>query len=319
MASAEGLGINSLLIVQSRILVTLFEVAHGFYPAAYISIGATVRAAEALEVHPGADTSPSHSVDDGARREEEVMTWCGILILDRYMAIESGPHPSLTRHRSERLHDMLKPTICPTHHQEQDRTSPKCRLARLLEASSLLDKIHATLNPTAGHALDKEDLLLTIQTLINLEMILNEEIGDGIHLYAGEMGLCDTALLLAFENGTKVPFTADATVNCNLMATTSLVSVLSTITSIVELFTLGTQSIDFNFLPPFVMFLVYKAAAIITERLSMDGDPNEKMRKLKILRNFLRIVGERWLGCERYLRILDEDTTPRTLKALEQI
>jgi len=83
MTSTEGLGINSFLIVQSRILVTLFEVAHGFYPAAYISIGATVRAAEALEVHPGAYVSPSRSFDDGAKREEKVTTWCGILILDR--------------------------------------------------------------------------------------------------------------------------------------------------------------------------------------------------------------------------------------------
>jgi hypothetical protein len=42
---------------------------------------------------------------------------------------------------------------------------------------------------------------------------------------------------------------------------------------------------------------VYKAAVIVTERLLMDSDWNEKMRKLKILRNFLRIVGERWLAC----------------------
>jgi hypothetical protein len=83
MTSTEGLGINSFLIVQSRILVTLFEVMHGFYPAAYISIGATVRAADALEIHPGADDSPSHSLDDGAAREETGLTWCGILILDR--------------------------------------------------------------------------------------------------------------------------------------------------------------------------------------------------------------------------------------------
>jgi hypothetical protein len=82
MISTEGLGINSFLIVQSRILVTLFEVAHGFYPAAYISIGATVRAADALEIHPGADALPSHSLDDGAKRET-ALTWRGILILDR--------------------------------------------------------------------------------------------------------------------------------------------------------------------------------------------------------------------------------------------
>jgi len=63
--------------------VTLFEVAHGFYPAAYISIGATVRAADALEIHPVAETSPSYSLDDDEKREETVLTWCGILILDR--------------------------------------------------------------------------------------------------------------------------------------------------------------------------------------------------------------------------------------------
>lgn len=81
IASVEGLGINSSLVVQSRILVTLFEVAHGFYPAAYISIGATVRAADALEIHPGADDWPS--LDDAAKREETVLIWCGVLILDR--------------------------------------------------------------------------------------------------------------------------------------------------------------------------------------------------------------------------------------------
>ncbi|KAF4631364.1 hypothetical protein G7Y89_g6759 [Cudoniella acicularis] len=319
ITSTEGLGINSFLIVQSRILVTLFEVAHGFYPAAYISIGATVRAADALKIHLGVDASPSRSLDDEAKREERVLTWSGILILDRYIAIESGPHPSLTRSQSQFLHDVLKPTLCPTHQQDQDRTSPLCRLSRLFEASSLLDKIHTTVNsPTAEHAFNMDEVILTVQTLINLQTILDEEIGDGIHLYAAGLGLCNTALILAFENGSKVPLIAGVTDNCNSIATTSLISILSTITSTVELFTLSTQSINFNFLPPFVTFLVYKAAAIVTERLLMDIDSNEGLKKLRILRNFLRIMGERWLGCERYLRLLNEDTTPRILKAIEQ-
>jgi hypothetical protein len=83
ITSTEGLGLNSSLIVHARILVTLFEVGHGFYPAAYISIGATFRAASALETHPVADDSPLHSLDSEAKREETVFMWCGILILDR--------------------------------------------------------------------------------------------------------------------------------------------------------------------------------------------------------------------------------------------
>lgn len=83
LTSAESLGINSFLVVQSRILVTLFEVAHGFYPAAYISIGATVRAADALEIHPSADDSSCLSFDEKEKQEEKRSFWCGILILDR--------------------------------------------------------------------------------------------------------------------------------------------------------------------------------------------------------------------------------------------
>jgi hypothetical protein len=90
-----------------------------------------------------------------------------------------------------------------------------------------------------------------------------------------------------------VPPIAGVTENCSSIATTPLISVLSTIVSTVESFTLGAQSIDFNFLPPFVTFLVYKTAAIVTERLLIGIDSNEGLKKLRILRNFLRIVGKR--------------------------
>lgn len=83
IALAEGLGINSYLLVQSRILVTLFEVAHGLYPAAYISIGATIRAADALDIHFGTDASTSRSLHDKTKREKTALIWCGILILDK--------------------------------------------------------------------------------------------------------------------------------------------------------------------------------------------------------------------------------------------
>lgn len=91
IASAEGLGVNSFSIVQSRILVTLFEVAHGFHSTAYISIGATIRAADALEMQPGAISLISNSLDEGTDRGEATLAWCGILILDRYTLFERAP------------------------------------------------------------------------------------------------------------------------------------------------------------------------------------------------------------------------------------
>jgi len=82
IAATEGLGLNSLLLVKSRILVTLFEVAHGFYPAAYISIGAIVRAAEAITDRIMYDPLVSQ-LDDEENKEECVLIWCGTLLLDR--------------------------------------------------------------------------------------------------------------------------------------------------------------------------------------------------------------------------------------------
>jgi len=94
-----------------------------------------------------------------------------------------------------------------------------------------------------------------------------------------------------------VPLLAGVTETCNSVATTSLISSLSTILSIVEPFTLGTQDIDFNLLPPIAAFLVYKAAALITERLLLDMTSVESIKQLRTLRGFLKLMSKRWLGC----------------------
>jgi len=47
----EAAGSNSLDLIRSRLVLTLFEVGHGLYPAACISFGAVIGAAEALNGH----------------------------------------------------------------------------------------------------------------------------------------------------------------------------------------------------------------------------------------------------------------------------
>ena len=41
------------------------------------------------------------------------------------------------------------------------------------------------------------------------------------------------------------------------------------------------------------------ALMITTERLSMELDANDGLARLRILRNFLKIVAERWLSCRK--------------------
>lgn len=84
LSLAEGLGVHSFLVLQTRTLVSLFEAVHGLFPAACISIGATVRAAEAIEYQNGAQGSTSHASVGVQEKQHEALTMYGIIILDRY-------------------------------------------------------------------------------------------------------------------------------------------------------------------------------------------------------------------------------------------
>ncbi|KAE8446657.1 hypothetical protein EG329_011700 [Mollisiaceae sp. DMI_Dod_QoI] len=150
-----------------------------------------------------------------------------------------------------------------------------------------------------------EEVMLTVKTPITLQTILTEEIIAEDYLYSGGLVLCQIALLLAFENGAKVSSSINTPENWKSTTTKSLISILSTITSTVELFTIGTRSFDFNYFSPFVTFLVYKTAMITTKRLPMGLDANDGLARLRTLRMFLRIVAKRRLSCERYLKLLD--------------
>ncbi|PVH98152.1 hypothetical protein DM02DRAFT_566804, partial [Periconia macrospinosa] len=317
LALAEALGMNSPPIVQSRILLTLFEVSHGFYPAAYISIATTLRAADALEIHPMDEALQRQCISRAVSQEEACSIWGGILVLDRYIAIESGSQASLTRPRVEWLNNLFRPVFCPTHMQDQDKNSPLVRFSRMVEASAVLDKIHSAIHdPTSEHEFNKQEIILGVETSITFRGLLAEEIPPQDHIYSSGIALCHIALLLVFENSTRVASSMIATNYENLFDTTMLKHILPTVASTVEPFTTGTWSMDLNYFPPLVTFLVYKAAMLTTQRLSLEIDDNEGLARLKALRKFLSIVSERWLSCKRYLEILDENTTPRMLKAL---
>lgn len=77
----EGAGWNSIDFVKARLLITLFEVSHGFGIAAYLSIANAARAADALVVFQRQEVSQSLAEQD---IEEYRIMWWGIAILDRF-------------------------------------------------------------------------------------------------------------------------------------------------------------------------------------------------------------------------------------------
>jgi len=92
IAIVEAANINSLEVVQSRVLVSLFEAGHGLEPAAYISIAATTRAAVAIGLNKTLDSPHPEGLDSCAKLEEGIRVWWGIVMLDRYSSYTVTSH-----------------------------------------------------------------------------------------------------------------------------------------------------------------------------------------------------------------------------------
>lgn len=85
IALLEGAGLNSPDFLNARLLITLFEMVHGVYPAACLSIVATIQAAHILFVCDGQQglLSRSSISSEGGFEEHFEALWRCIVILDR--------------------------------------------------------------------------------------------------------------------------------------------------------------------------------------------------------------------------------------------
>jgi hypothetical protein len=79
----ESTGYQSLEVIQCRILLSFYEMGHGIYPAALISIGACAKAARALGLN--RKTFQPEGSEEPARieLEEQKRAWWGVVVLDR--------------------------------------------------------------------------------------------------------------------------------------------------------------------------------------------------------------------------------------------
>jgi hypothetical protein len=71
-------------------------------------------------------------------------------------------------------------------------------------------------------------------------------------------------------------------------------ALIEIISKIVEPFGRG-KDVDLKILPPFIVYLVYKAASIVSERIRMGDESKNNLRRFKSLRNVLQLISQRWL------------------------
>ncbi|KAJ5699354.1 hypothetical protein N7536_002367 [Penicillium majusculum] len=85
----------SILVLQAGVLVALYELGHGIYPAAFLSIGVCARYAHALGINVSR-TVPTRRVLTLVEVEERRRAWWAIVILDRFVSIGCPGRPFAT-------------------------------------------------------------------------------------------------------------------------------------------------------------------------------------------------------------------------------
>ncbi|KAL6856392.1 hypothetical protein J3F83DRAFT_753229 [Trichoderma novae-zelandiae] len=318
IALVEGLGINSIEVVQARLIITAFEVSHSYYPAAYISIGAVVRAAETLRKDRDLKTTPYKPLTE-RERVEEITTWAGIKILDRYIAVENGESPPVTRRIYNKDPDLpyseLPFAVCPVFLSAP--LSPQRQFLRLYEATNLLDKVHlAFYEPTPRVSFNLEEGALLVSTLSSLRTVILGEVPGDARIHSSGLLVCNIGLLLIHGICDKARALNYIIKEEWMIAALPMTTVIEDIHDIIQ--SLNADESELDGIPPFVNFLLYKAASIVTVRLRDQLNFEKNARILKTFRDFLHLIKTRWLAGGRYITLLDEDTTPRIFKALER-
>ena len=107
------------------------------------------------------------------------------------------------------------------------------------------------------------------------------------------------ALLLVFEHGSKIQY-SDENASCISQATAYKDVLIDKLVEIVRVLHEDEAVAKKQTIPPFVTVLVYKAAAITTERIHTGINLEVNLRRLRILRSTLVVLAQRWLaGGER--------------------
>lgn len=105
VALLEVLGMNSLKMLQGRLLLTIFEIGHAMYPSAYISAAANIHAAVALGIS-STYGDLCKVFENPQAAEEAQQTWYGIVITNRLELAPNNAHRMVFRLNQKPVVDM---------------------------------------------------------------------------------------------------------------------------------------------------------------------------------------------------------------------
>ncbi|KAK5064749.1 hypothetical protein LTR84_000583 [Exophiala bonariae] len=200
LSRAQDAGVLSLELLQTWILVTIYEYSHAIYPAAYVSIGVCFRYSLALGINKQRRNEMDTASTTSDATEERRRVWWSVVILDRMVSRSSdGPEP-----RSDDLLPVLDQAwddgkidhsgSCPVSAPSSTNMG---MLARLAQSAFLLGRVYRWKNHPTGDVdfdrSEKHQLDRALRALLNLTY---EEGAVFLMAICPQIALCFSALVL---------------------------------------------------------------------------------------------------------------------------
>ncbi|EPS27395.1 hypothetical protein PDE_02338 [Penicillium oxalicum 114-2] len=319
LSNLQTAGLLSLRTLQAGLLISVYEIGHAIYPAAYVSVGTCARQGVALGAHCHSASQTPQNTLKWIDWEEKQRVWWLVLILDRFVTLGLDERPLCTEEPSAMSYIPADDTawdngdIRPPE-RVLASTPPNVkvsRFARLAQSANLLGR-------TIRHCNDgNHDIQFTatnfnlicgaIQSL--LELILSESIG--VEDYTS-LGLCFSALTKIASHHSCDSFSEHpagwSPESASLIRGTTqhaLQTLQDTTARLIEFASAleKTASISMESISPLVLHCLYYCA-ITSAWLGSESANELYIKGLLSCKRILEAMDNRWKLAGAYLKLI---------------
>ncbi|KAK0759191.1 hypothetical protein N5P37_008073 [Trichoderma harzianum] len=299
----EASGVLSTLVLQASILISLYELGHGIYPAAYLSVGSCARYATALGIEKSI-LSSSAAQGQWIEEEECRRMWWAILVLDRYLNLSNPKRHLITTDAGLESYLPVDDEVWESGVLNPDRiytlaTANSYHLglfARFAQAAHLLSQV---LHHVSEESNETAQLRRTIFALVNVS---NIEASMRRLEYCSQSAVCYAGILaLDYSSFSKGMCISDS--GQKLSSESAIISQATLDMALTLIHGDSDQLCDVA--SPFLVHLLYKVASMHL-RIAHKSQTRGDREKVEILRKSMKLVGSRWLCTSTYLSLLEK-------------
>ncbi|KAL6901142.1 fungal-specific transcription factor domain-containing protein [Trichoderma evansii] len=307
----EAAGFDTINVIQSRLLLVLYEIGHGIYPAASVSIGSCARLARNAGLVRNSWHCQETTVTT-ADAEERKRTWWAVHNIDRFIALYGGDAILASDDATADTYLPLQPeqlsstdaseTITATVSTPAPfRVGPfarECQVAHLMGRA--VQHVHHPVADPEFRSREHFQLEHTLKAF--LPMLIDEELK--FSSYCGALGMCISSLYALY-----VP----PTLHLNLNSESNFRNLEIVSTQMAELSQHLLRSADdennITMMSLFIPYALYQTAAIQLNLYQRSRNISFKANAESII-EILTCMSKRWRVAVKYLTALESDNPP---------